>query len=57
MGEFVETLNGYISIVNGWVWSPVMLVLLFGTHIFLTIRTRVIQTHIFKAKSPEYSRE
>lgn len=49
MGEFVETLNGYISIVNGWVWSPVMLVLLFGTHIFLTIRTRVIQTHIFKA--------
>ena len=49
MAEFAETLNGYVSIVNGWVWGPVMLILLFGTHLFLTIRTRVIQSHIFKA--------
>ncbi|NDO46719.1 sodium:alanine symporter family protein [Clostridium sp. MD294] len=49
MTEFAETLNGYVSIVNGWVWGPVMLILLFGTHLFLTIRTRVIQLHIFKA--------
>ncbi len=49
MAEFAETLNGYVSIVNGWVWGPVMLILLFGTHLFLTIRTRVIQLHIFKA--------
>ena len=25
MAEFAETLNGYVSIVNGWVWGPVML--------------------------------
>ena len=50
MAEFAETLNGYVSIVNGWVWGPVMLILLFGTHLFLTIRTKIIQLHIFKIK-------
>lgn len=49
MASFAETLNYYVSIVNGWVWGPVMLVLLFGTHLFLTIRTRFIQLHMFKA--------
>ena len=49
MGEFAKTLNDYVSIVNGWVWGPFMLILLFGTHVFLTIRTRGIQLHIFKA--------
>ena len=37
-----------ISSIQGVVWGPVMLVLLFGTHVFLTIRTRVIQRYVFK---------
>ena len=37
-----------ISSIQGVVWGPVMLVLLFGTHVFLTIRTRVIQRYMFK---------
>ena len=37
-----------ISSIQGVVWGPVMLVLLFGTHVFLTIRTKVIQRYVFK---------
>ena len=37
-----------ISSIQGVVWGPIMLVLLFGTHVFLTLRTRVIQRYIFK---------
>ena len=37
-----------ISSIQGVVWGPVMLVLLFGTHVFLTLRTRVIQRYVFK---------
>ncbi|WP_304509256.1 alanine/glycine:cation symporter family protein [Anaerotignum sp.] len=44
----METLNNFVSAVNGFVWGPVMLILLFGTHVFLTIRTRFIQKHTFK---------
>ncbi|WP_352400377.1 sodium:alanine symporter family protein [Anaerotignum sp.] len=45
----MEAINNFVSAINGIVWGPVMLVLLFGTHVFLTLRTRVIQRHIFKA--------
>ncbi len=38
----------FISTLQGIVWGPVMLVLLFGTHVFLTIRTKVIQRYVFK---------
>jgi len=34
---------------NGYLWGPVMLILLFGTHLFLTFRTRFIQRYILKA--------
>ncbi len=32
--------------LNGYLWGPPMLVLLFGTHLFLTVRLRVIQRFI-----------
>ena len=40
--EFVVWLNGYL-------WGPPMLVLLFGTHLFLTFRLGFIQKYIGKA--------
>jgi AGCS family alanine or glycine:cation symporter len=40
--EFVVWLNGYL-------WGPPMLVLLFGTHLFLTFRLGFIQKYISKA--------
>lgn len=45
----MEAMNNFVSTINGFVWGPVMLILLFGTHVFLTLRTRFIQKHIFKA--------
>ena len=38
-GGCMEKLNEIVSAVDGFVWGPVMLVLLVGTGIFLTIRT------------------
>ena len=35
----METIANILSAVDGFVWGPVMLVLLVGTGIFLTIRT------------------
>ena len=37
-----------IAKIDGIVWGPIMLVLLFGTHVFLTLRTKVIQRYTFK---------
>lgn len=45
----MEKFNEFITAVNGVVWGPVMLLLLFGTHLFLTFRTKGIQRHMFKA--------
>ena len=37
-----------ISSIQGVVSGPLMLILLFGTHVFLTIRTKGIQRYVFK---------
>lgn len=43
----MEAFNNFVSTINGFVWGPVMLILLIGTHVFLTIRTRFIQRKTF----------
>jgi AGCS family alanine or glycine:cation symporter len=40
---------GFLHEAVNWVWGPWMLVLLFGTHVFLTFRLRFIQRYIGKA--------
>jgi len=45
----MDAVNSFVDTVNGFVWGPVMLVLLFGTHLFLTFRTRFIQRYTLKA--------
>ncbi|MDR1257183.1 MAG: sodium:alanine symporter family protein [Spirochaetaceae bacterium] len=42
----METFAKIVSTVDGWLWGPWLLVLLFGTHLFLTIRTGFIQRKI-----------
>lgn len=44
----MEALHSFINWLNNYLWGPPMLVLLFGTHLFLTFRTRLIQRYIFK---------
>ena len=43
----MEAFNNFVTTINGFVWGPVMLVLLIGTHVILTIRTKVIQRKTF----------
>lgn len=42
MDNFVENLTNVINAVDGFVWGPVMLILLVGAGIFLTIRTKAL---------------
>jgi AGCS family alanine or glycine:cation symporter len=42
----MEIFSKIISTVNGWLWGPWLLILLFGTHLFMTVRTGFIQRKI-----------
>ncbi len=39
-----EAINSFVTAVNGVVWGWAMIILLLGTHVFLTFRTGIIQT-------------
>lgn len=39
-------INCFFAWINGYLWGPPMLVLLFGTHLFMTVRTGIIQRKI-----------
>lgn len=39
----MEALNNFFTWLNGYLWGPVFLILLFGTHLFMTFRTGFIQ--------------
>lgn len=41
----METINNFLLWLNGYLWGPPMLILLFGTHLFLTFRLRFIQSY------------
>lgn len=42
----MEAMNHFFIWLNGYLWGPPFLILLFGTHIFMTVRTGVIQKKI-----------
>ncbi len=52
--QSIETLLGRIS---DFVWGPPLLVLLFGTHLFLTVRLRFIQRYLLTAIRISFRRE
>lgn len=45
----METLTRLVGEFRDIIWGVPMLVMLFGTHLFLTVRLRFIQRHTFKA--------
>ena len=45
----MEQLNHFFADLSGLLWGWPMIILLLGTHIYLTIRLRVPQRYIFKA--------
>ena len=45
MPPFLNEMNSFLSWLNGYLWGPAMLILLIGTHLFLTFRLRFIQRY------------
>ena len=54
---YMETLNNILTDLSGLLWGWPMIVLLLGTHIFLTIRLRFPQRHIWTAIKLSVSRD
>jgi len=53
----MEAAHKAITVLNGYLWGPPMLILLFGTHLFLTIRLGVIQRFIGRAIRLSFSKD
>jgi AGCS family alanine or glycine:cation symporter len=53
----MEQLELLLHEVSDWVWGPPLLVLLVGTHVFLTFRLRFIQRYLGKAITISLQRE
>ena len=47
MEAFVETISSVNSVINGFAWGPVMLLLLVGTGVYLSVRCGFIQSRHF----------
>ncbi len=45
----MQAFNEFLGWLNGYLWGPPMLILLFGTHLFLTFRLKFIQRFMGKA--------
>ncbi|WP_458401637.1 alanine/glycine:cation symporter family protein [Candidatus Avelusimicrobium sp.] len=45
----METLLHYINVLNGFIWGPPMIVLIFGLSIYFTFQLGFIQKYTFKA--------
>ena len=53
----MTSLESTLQSVSDWVWGPPLLILLFGTHLFLTFRLRFIQRYLPQAIRLSLSRE
>lgn len=52
----MKELESILGSISNWVWGPPMLILLVGTHIFLTLRLKVIQRYLGKAIKLSFKR-
>lgn len=52
----LETLDKLLATISGWMWGPPLLILLLGTHVFLTIRLRFIQRYLPQAIKLSFNR-
>jgi len=49
MEENMEAIAKLVSTIDGWLWGWPLVILLFGTHLYLTFRLKFIQKHIGKS--------
>lgn len=53
----MERFNDILSQISGFLWGWPMIIMLLGTHLFLTVRLRFPQLHIFKAIKLSFKRD
>ncbi len=53
----MQELHEFIKYLNGYLWGIPLLVLLFGTHLLLTVRLRFIQRHTWLAIKLSFRRD
>ncbi len=53
----MQSLEAVLARASDLVWGPPLLILLFGTHLFLTVRLKFIQTYLPQAIKLSFSRE
>ena len=53
----MQSLEAILARASDFVWGPPLLILLFGTHLFLTFRLRFIQRYLPQAIKLSFSRE
>jgi len=53
----MQTIEALLAQASDLVWGPPLLILLFGTHLFLTVRLKFIQRYLPKAIKLSFSRE
>jgi AGCS family alanine or glycine:cation symporter len=53
----MHQIEAVLARISDFVWGPPLLVLLFGTHLFLTVRLRFIQRYLWTAIRLSFSRD
>lgn len=53
----MDNFNAFLEKASSFVWGPPLIILLFGTHIYLTFRLGLIQRYLPKAIKLSFSRE
>src|SRR3989338_3963694 len=57
MPTYLIELEAWLSKVSDWVWGPPLLILLVGTHLFLTFRLKIIQRYLWQGIKISFSRD
>ena len=55
--SFISILGSYIKSFSDFLWGWPLIILLVGTHIFLTVRLRFPQRYVFKAIRISFKRD
>ncbi len=53
----MKEFENLVEVIVNFVWGPPLIILLIGTHIFLTFRLKFIQKYIFKAIKLSYTKD
>jgi alanine or glycine:cation symporter, AGCS family len=57
LGDFMQPIESFLQQISDVLWGWPLIVLLVGTHIFLTFRLKFIQRYMFKAIKISFSRK